>query len=156
MTLIDVIRTGATLVEDGTDGLNAAIVQVNTAKSTSAPAFGTIKPKKAPMATRVTAFPAFFQLPDGGNVGELNQGKRKNVWLLQWHALWRGEEQDYEIMAVTLEAMVIVLERLEGRGTIARVDNVSVASTGFHLGQQPYTLIQLAFRVQERDEDPLS
>jgi hypothetical protein len=153
VALIDVLRAGEELVKDEELGLNAEIARVNADKEAEAPPFQTIEAMKSPMPTKIQAFPAFLQLPVPGGVLDLmQQKKRQHEWRIEWHALWRWTEQDYELVAATIEAMGRVLERLECRGTIAQILDASLDVTGFVGQQRQFTIVHLGFRVKEREE----
>lgn len=155
MGLLEVLQTGEELLEDPTEGLNATLAAVNAEKSTAAPEFQMIEALKAPMPTQITAFPAFQQLPaPGGRIDLLQQKKRQHQWRIEWHALWKWPEQDYVIVAVTIETMGRLLERLCGRGTVFDVLDAAVDVTGFSAQHRQFTIVQLGFRVKEREELP--
>lgn len=154
--ILDVMRTAKTLIEDGAQGLDAAIAVVNAAKGTVAEPMGELHPMKTPALNRIKKFPAFLQFPTDGAVGVRAQDMRRSSWDLTWQVIWRWTDQDYETVAATVEAMVILLERLSGQGTIGLVDEIRLEASGFSAGQHTFTLVSLAFRVQERDSGPLT
>lgn len=156
MALLDVLRAGKTLLEDDEWGINATLAEVNAAKGTAAPPFAHIDALKSPLPTHIPAFPAFFQLPVPGSRLDLKQQKKRQpLWRLEWHALWRWTEQDYEIVAASVEAMILVLERFEAfDNDVRQIIEATLDTTGYVERERSWTIVQLAFGARECEELP--
>lgn len=156
--IYDILDDLDTLVQDSTNGINAALTSVNAAKGTSAPAiqeFMTWSHNKLPSEMTL---PTFLQVYERSYEMEpTGQGKWRGKHIISWQ-YWAKEtnaSQARKDITISAHAFRTVVNLIPSEcSTVDVVLDESIMVSGWQLQGKLYVWMGYTFTVKERDENP--